>query len=162
NLAAPSPDILKKIEVTDGKDVEKNQPLAILASHDLRKIENDLAQIQLKEAEERRKKTLEHLTAQQKETDAKIRQLETHGAIDIKLQESKIGVLERQSSAAETLLVRMKAARSYPQQELDQQELTRAQAEQELNSARAVLAKLKEANAVNLEVAKAQRESAVA
>src|SRR5262249_53132956 len=159
SLAAPSPDILKKIEVKEGQDVAENQQLAILASHELREIESEMAKIQLKEAEERRKKTLEHLTAQQKETDAKIRQLETQGAIDIKLQESRVSVLERQSSAAETLLVRMKAARSYPQQELDQQELARAQAEQELNSARAVLAKLKEANAVNLEVARAERET---
>jgi HlyD family secretion protein len=162
NLAAPSPDILKKIEVKDGQDIAENQELAVLASHDLRQIETELAMMQLKEAEDRRKKTLEHLTAQQKETDAKVRQLETQGAIDIKLQESKISVLERQSSSAETLLVRMKAARSYPQQELDQQELMRAQAEQELNSARAILAKLKDANAVNLEVARAQRESSAA
>jgi len=162
NLAAPSPDVLKRIEVKDGQDVAENQQLAVLGSHDLREIEAEMAQMQFKEAENRRKKTLEHLTAQQKESDAKVRQLETQGAIDIKLQESKISVLERQSAAAETLLVRMKNARSYPQQELDQQELARAQAEQELQSARAVLAKLKDANAVNLEVAKAQRESSVA
>jgi HlyD family secretion protein len=162
NLAASSPDILKEIKVTEGQDVAADQDLAVLASNGLRLIENEMAKIQLSEAENRRKKTLEHLTAQQKESDAKIRQLETQGPIDIKLQESKISVLERQSAAAETLLVRMKAARSYPQQELDQQELARAQAEQELNSARAVLAKLKEANAVNLEVARSQRESSAA
>lgn len=160
NLAASSPDILKKIKVHDGQDVAENQELAILGSHDLRQIEKEMAETQFKEAEDRRKKTRDHLTAQQKESDARIRQLETQGAIDIRLQESKINALERQSAAAESLMVRMKAARSYPQQELDQQELARAQVEQELNAARAVLAKLKEANTVNLEVARAQRQSA--
>src|SRR5262245_45153611 len=49
NLAAPSPDILKKIDVKEGQDVAENQQLAILASHDLREIESDMARIQLKE-----------------------------------------------------------------------------------------------------------------
>ncbi|MCX7702064.1 MAG: HlyD family efflux transporter periplasmic adaptor subunit [Gemmataceae bacterium] len=161
-LAASSPDVLKKLLVREGQVVTPQQELAILASRDLREIEAEAARVQLEEARERLKRTLAHLEAQQQEAEVRLRQLERQSEVDIRLQESKVAILERQSLSAETLMVRMRAARSYSQQELDQQELVRTQAEQELNSARAVLAKLKEAAAINAELARAQRDAAAA
>jgi HlyD family secretion protein len=161
-LTASSPDILKKLLVREGQQVTAQQDLAILASRDLRELEVQAAQAQLDEARDRLERTLAHLRAQQREAEIKIRQIEKQSEIDIRLQESKIAVLERQSASAETLMVRMRAARSYAQQELDQQELVRTQAEQELNSARAVLAKLKESVAIQMELARAQRDSSAA
>jgi HlyD family secretion protein len=162
HLAASGPDLLKKLLVREGQKVKAEQELAILASRDLREIEADAARIQFEEAQNRLKRTLAHLQAQQREAEVRIRQVEKQSDIDIRLQESKIAVLERQSASAETLMVRMRAARSYSQQELDQQELVRAQAEQELNSARAVLARLKESAGIQLELAHAQREASAA
>jgi HlyD family secretion protein len=158
NLAAPGPDILQTILVRDGTAVEKNQELAILRSRKLRQIERDLADAQLKEAEDRREKSVAHLSASRKETDAQIRQLEKQGPLDVQIQEAKIQVLQRQSTSAADLVARMRRAGSYPQQEIDQQELLRVQAEQELAGAKAALTKIKEASAASVEAAQAKRD----
>jgi len=90
NLAAPGQDILQQLKVRDGEPVEKDQELAVLGSRKLRQIERDLADAQLKEAEDRRQKSIEHLTAARKESDAQIRQLEKQGPLDVQIQEAKI------------------------------------------------------------------------
>jgi len=159
NLAASGPDIVAKLLVRDGAEVTADQELAILASRDLRQIEVEAARTQLAEAEERKKQTLAYLRAQQKEADTRIRALEAQGPLDIDLQQAKITVLQRQFATAESLVTRMRRAGSYPQQEIDQQELVRVQAEQELAAARGGLQKIKDAQAANLEAAKAQREA---
>lgn len=161
NLAAPGPDIVQLLKIRDGDPVEKDQELAVLGSRKLRQIERDLADAQLKEAEDRRQKSIEHLTAARKESEAQIRQLEKQGPLDMQIQETKIQVLERQFKTAEELLMRMRRAGNYPQQEIDQQELLRVQAEQELAGARAVLAKIKDAGAASIQAAEAKREVTV-
>jgi HlyD family secretion protein len=158
NLAAPGPDVVEKFLVQDGATVNKDQELAVLGSQKLRQIEYDTAQIQLKEAEEKRSQSLTHLRAQLKESDARIKQLETQGPLDVQIQERKIRVLEQQHKTAQDLVARMKQAGGSPQQEIEQQDLLRVQAEQELAGARAALTKIKEADAATLDAAKAQRE----
>src|SRR5258706_8127675 len=122
---------------------EKGEERAVLRSPKRRKIGRDLADAQIKEAEDRRQKSVAHLAASRKETDAQIRQLEKQGPLDVQIQEAKIQVLQRQLASAADLVGRMRRAGSYPQQEIDQQELLRVQAEQELAGAKAVLAKIK-------------------
>src|SRR5262245_40510771 len=86
NLAAPGPDIVQQLKVRDGDSVEKDQELAVLRSRTLRQIERDLADAQLKEAEDRRQKSIAHLAAARKESDAQIRQLEKQGPLDLQIQ----------------------------------------------------------------------------
>lgn len=158
-LAAPGPDVVKKLHIAENAEVTPGKELAVLASYDIRKIEHDTAKTQVREAEERLKQTLAHLNAQLKETDARIRQLEVQGPLDVQMQEARIQLLDRQRTHAETLLARMRKAGSYAQQELDQQELFRLQAEQEASAARSALTKINEANSASLEAVRVQRRS---
>lgn len=158
NLAAPGPDILEKIVVRAGDTIVKDQQLAILASRKLRQIEQESAKVQLEEAEDRRQKSITSLKAQQREAEARIEQIKKQRPLDVQIQEAKIKVADRQFKAAEDLLGRMRRAGSYPQQEVDQQQLLRDQAEQEKNGAELALEKIKEASDTALRAAQAQLE----
>jgi HlyD family secretion protein len=158
NVAAAGPDILQKIVVDEGATVIKGQQLALLASRKLRDIELQAAKVQLEEAEERRLKSITSLKAQQREAEARIQQIKNQAPLDVKIQEAKIQVAQRQFDAAEELLSRMRRAGSYPQQEIDHQQLLRDQAEQELNGARLALEKIRDANGTALRTAEAQRD----
>jgi HlyD family secretion protein len=158
NLAAPGPDILAKIVVQAGDAIVKDQQLAILASRKVRQIEQESAKVQLEEAEDRRQKSITSLKAQQREVDARIDQIKKQMPLDVQIQEAKIQVARRQFGAAEDLLGRMRSAGSYPQQEVEHQQLLRDQAEQEYNGAKLALEKIKDANGTALRAAEAQRE----
>ena len=111
----------------------------------MREIEVGVAKAQLEEAEDRRQKSVNHLRAQQRnQTHASSRP--EQAPLDLQIQTSKIMVLERQMATAEGLLTRMRKAGSYTQQELDQQQLLRDQAEQELKRRGAALDKIREAD----------------
>jgi HlyD family secretion protein len=158
NVAAPGPDLLQKIKVQEGQLVNKDQELAVLGSARMRRIEQDLARAQLDEAEDRRQKSVKHLLAQQKESRAHIEMLQKQGPLDLQIQDAKIQVLRRQLATAADLVERMRKAGTYTKQELDQQQLLRDQAQQELNGAGAALDKIKDANAAALRDAEAQRD----
>ncbi len=156
NVAAPGPDVLEKIVVHEGEAVRKGQQLAILASRKLREIELEAAKVQLQEAEEKRQKSIASLKAQQREAEAKIEQIKKQSPLDVKIQEAKIRVAQRQLDQAEELLTRMRNAGSVPQQEVARQQLLRDQAEQELNGAKLGLQKLQDASAGAQRTAEAQ------
>ena len=154
NLAASGPDVLQKLLVHEGDVVEMNQELAILGSRTARQIELDLANAQRVEAKETREKALDHLKAQQKESRAHIDELKKQAPRDLEMQEAKIKVLERQAASAKDLVERMRKAGGYPEQEVNQQELARVQAEQELEGARSLLSKIRDANEAVTELPK--------
>ena len=158
NVAAPGPDILQKIVVDEGETVQKGQQLAILGSRKLRDIELQSAKVQLEEAEDRRLKSITSLKAQQREAEARIQQIKNQSPLDVKIQQAKIEVAQRQFATADELLSRMKRAGSYAAQEVDHQQLLRDQAEQELNGAKLALEKIKDANGTALRTAEAQRD----
>jgi HlyD family secretion protein len=163
NLAGPMGDRIGEIKVDEGQEVEEKQLLIELDSYFDRKLEVALLDQQIRDADQRLKEADEAAQAQTREFDERIRQLREITPLDIQAQEQKIKYLKEQVEKARSQRDRMIAVRPpLSAQERDQQQLLVLQAEEEFSAAEMLLEKAKKGLIVNLEIAKAQREAAIA
>lgn len=153
SLGVPFPDVVKTILVAEGKDVPKNAELAVLESHDIRKLEQTMAQEQLADALKKR-------TSINQKADAqlaldKLRVEQARESFDEQLQATQVAFLEQKLKFAQEDLGRLKNT-SVSQQEMDHQRLGVATAQTELATAQQKLTKIKATQKLNLETALAQ------
>jgi HlyD family secretion protein len=162
-IGAPVPDRLLKFMdgITEGAQVSKGQPLAELASRAERQLEYDLVTLQIREAADK-KKQVEIEGNQKIELDElRKKQLIVMGPLEVKLQEAKIGFLERQVETAKKNRDRLQELPgTVSQQERDQQELALSQAKAELAAGKDTREQLVQGGKLKQEIAQAQIEAA--
>jgi HlyD family secretion protein len=166
DIAGLAGDRLASILVEEGDSVSKNQVLARLESHSMRKLELDAAESQLEDARAR-------LRAEQKLGAARIRAAELAvekaqtAAQDIEAQEAKVQLARVNLQLAQTDQTRLENLRQQSRelvsdQELDRQKTLVEQARAELIAGAALLKKLDRTHELLVEAAEADREAAVA
>jgi HlyD family secretion protein len=163
-IGIPGADRLEAVHVKEGDEVEKGQELARLQSHSDRLAERELAASQLEEARQRLAATTASAEAQVQEARLQVRQANEVGPLDIKAQESRVGLLREQAESATRTLERLKSLGpgSVPRQEMEKHELAVRQATVELDSARTLLEKSRAALELNRLAAEAQLKTALA
>ncbi|MBM4067925.1 MAG: HlyD family efflux transporter periplasmic adaptor subunit [Planctomycetes bacterium] len=153
NLGVPFPDVVKTILVAEGADVKKNAELALLESHDIRKLESSMAREQLADAQKKRASINQKADAQL--ALDKLRIAQARESFDEQLQATQVAYLKQKLEFVQEDLARLRNS-SVSQQELDHQRLGVATAQTELASAQQKLAKIKATQKLNLETAQAQ------
>jgi HlyD family secretion protein len=163
-LGVAGPDRLAMILVEEGDWVSQGQAVAYLESEADRQTEKDLAYSQLQEAKERLAAVTLAMNKQIAEAQLQLQQVQEVEPRDIQSQEAKVSVLTEQLTNATRNLKRLRSLQtsSVPQQELERHELLVAQAQGELNAARALLKKTTSGHDLHVLAAKAQLETLAA
>lgn len=164
-------DRLETLEVQLGDHVKKQELLATLESHALRKAELEVARSQLEEAQKRKTSEERYADAMLAEAELAEKQAALY-KLDRNAQQDKIDGLQAASDSAHTDLTRLALVRGLPgdsigaeivsDQQLKHQELACTKADKELAAARAELEKLNASIRLSDEEARAKRKTAEA
>ena len=158
-IGAPNNDRLGRLLVQENQVVEAGEILGYLESHEERLAEKQYAESQLRDAEAQRDAEAAYWRANITEAELHVQQFQALPPLDIQAQEATVRQLEADLASAETDLKRIDGLRQkgiITQQNFDNQQLLVRRAYEQLNNARAVLAKLKVAYDMNLRLARAQ------
>jgi HlyD family secretion protein len=158
-VGVPTPDRIRDIpnNVYEGATVKKDEVLTILDSEALRKLELDLAKLQLKQAEKR-------LDAIEKNGKAQIRVQELRGdqikelePLEREALESKIKFLKAEVENAKKNTERYaNAGDTISKQDIEKQDLALQQVQAELEATQSQLRQLRKSNDLKRDMAKAQ------
>ena len=160
-LGVPIPDRIRRLLVTEGQHVKKDDPLAILDSEVMRKLEQKLAVIQREQAQKRLKAIAENGNAQIRVEEIRREQIEKVEPLEIEALESKLAFLEIQKRNARRDYDRYVAAGdTIADQDKEKQKLAWQQVQAESIATQSQLKKLRTSRAMNLKVADAQLEAA--
>jgi HlyD family secretion protein len=155
---------VESLTVEENAEVHKNDPLAYLDSRPLRLLELEAVRSQREEAELRR-------GAEEKAAEARIlaakAALNQAGAyeLDVKVQESKIGILQKnleQARIAKRRLGELLSTDVVSAQDREEQDLAVAKAEAEVKSAQVLLEKGRRAGQLGVSAAQADLDAAIA
>jgi HlyD family secretion protein len=161
SLGVPTPDRLRRLRVHEGDSVKKNQPLAILDSEVMRKLEKKLAVDQRKQAKTRLDAIHANGKAQIHVEEIRRDQIEKVEPLEIETLESKIAFLETQTRNARKDYDRYVAAGdTIADQDKEKQKLAWQQAKTELLATQSQLKKLRASSALDLKVAEARLQAA--
>ena len=146
--------------VHEGDWVEAGDELVIMESQEFRKKEQELAKTQVKEAEERLAAVDANGVVQVREFDFKLVRTKEGLKDDVELLEQKVTLLDKQEKVARKSWESMDklAAGSISDQDVKRQELAAESAKVELENARIMLKKAKEALRSSPEESQIQRE----
>jgi HlyD family secretion protein len=163
SVVGPPGDRIEKFYVKAGQVVASGKELVQLASHDDRREEVALIDIQIKEAERQRAAITATRTAKLAELDEQVKALDVTKGAETKAQELKISFLREQYTAAQSRQDRIKGLDTTKveigAQEREQVDLAATQAKTELEAAEGTLAAAKRKSELQLQAAKAQRAS---
>ena len=166
SVVGPPGDRIEKFYVKAGQVVVAGKELVQLASHDDRREEVALIDIQLQEAQRQKQAIAVARTAKLAELDEQVKALDATKGAETKAQELKISFLRQQYTAASRQKERFDGLDTTKveigAQEREQVDLAAAQAKTELDSAQGALAATKKKGELQLQAAKAQRASAEA
>ena len=157
-------DRLASLSVEENSEVHKGDPLATLESEPLRKLEWEAVRSQREEAEFRRGAEEKAAEAKIATAKAALNQASAY-QLDLKVQESKIGILEKNLEAAQIAKRRLSAITStdvVSPQDREEQDLLVAKAEAELKSAKVLLEKSRNAGELGVAAARADLDAAIA
>jgi HlyD family secretion protein len=165
-VVGPPGDRIEKVFVKAGQAVKAGQELVRLASHDDRREEVALIEIQVREAQRQRQAILAARAAKLAEIDEQVKGLGVTKGAETKAQELKISYLRQQYAAAHSRQERIKGLDTSKveigAQEREQVDLAAAQAKTELEAAEGTLEAAKKKNDLQLQAARASRASAEA
>jgi len=160
SLGAPAPDRIRRLLVKEGEKVEKDQPLAILASEKMREIELELAHIQRKQAALRLQAVTANGQAQIRAAKCRREQTEKLEPLEIKALKNKIAFLKAQEENAKKDFERYIAAGdAIAKQNMEKQELALRQAQTERLATQSQLEKLRMSSTLDRQAADAQLEA---
>ncbi|HTU16640.1 MAG TPA: efflux RND transporter periplasmic adaptor subunit [Gemmataceae bacterium] len=161
SLGVPTPDRIRRILVKEGQDVKKDQPLAVLDSEVMRKLEKHQAEIQLHVAKKRRQAVEANGKAKIHVEEVRRDQIKQLEPIELRTLRSKIALLKAQQANAEVNYKRYLAAGdTVADQDKEKQELVLRQVQAELTAEENHKEKLHESTALDLKVADAQLDAA--
>ncbi|MBX9678984.1 MAG: efflux RND transporter periplasmic adaptor subunit [Gemmataceae bacterium] len=164
NLGVGMPDVVQQIapSIQEGATVKKGTPLIYFASKGDRQLEVDLLTLQIAEAGEKLAE-LKKIGEQRVELEQlKKKQLQQQSPAEVELQKSKVAVLTQQMESLRKTRERLTSLGQFSvsKQELEQQNLTVAQAESELRAAEEALQQMQKGNLLKQELAEGQIEAA--
>ncbi|MGE3805943.1 MAG: efflux RND transporter periplasmic adaptor subunit [Gemmataceae bacterium] len=164
DIGATPGERLQKLLVMQGEDVKEGQALATLTSLPDREADRNVAAARLADAEKQLAATLVSAQSTVREAEVRLRQVEEVGPLEIKAQEAKVRLISAQLATAEKEMERIEGLKldSIPQQQIDRQKLAVRQAREELTANQALLEKLKMAQPLQVDAAKAGLASAEA
>lgn len=163
SLGVPTPDRLRKLLVHAGKKVKRNEPLAILDSEVMRKLEKKMAIVQRNQAKDRLEAITANGEAQIHVAEIRSEEIEKVEPLEIKALQSKIAFLETQKRNAHRDYDRYVAAGdTIADQDKEKQRLLWQQAEMELIASQSQLKKLRASSALKLKEANRQVQAAQA
>jgi len=157
-------DRLESLAVEENAAVKKDAPLAYLDSRALRKLELEAAESQRADAELRRGAEEKAAEARIAAARAALNQARAYD-LDLKVQESKIAVLQKNLEFARLTERRLKKLSStdvVSPQEREEQELAVAKAQAELKAAQTLYEKGKTSGQLGVAAAEADLEAAIA
>lgn len=163
NVGTPQGDRLVRLTVAPGQSVEAHQVLAYLDSYDERLADKERIGRQLAEAQAQLTAETAYGNALVAESQARLRQLETSSRLEIEAQDAHVHALDAELATSQRELLRVTrllAAGARAQQDLDRQELVVQRNQLDLQAARVVLEKLRQAHDLDVRVARAQVEAA--
>lgn len=135
----PPGDRIDELKVKQGDPVKADAVLAVLESRKDRELECTLAELQLKEAQTQSAAIQVAGEKKMAAIDAEVKQLKDARELDLRAQDTKIGVQAAQAKSAENQWDRVKGLKSgVSAQELERSELLVRQAEGELAAARTI------------------------
>lgn len=158
-------DRVGRLEVEEGAQVKKGDPLGYLESNSERQAEEKASAAQLAEAKERLEAETAYSKTQIEEAQIAVRQAEQLDPLDIEAQEARVRLLEAELATATTDLERLRSLTTpgaVPPQRLDQQQQLVTRFQQELIAAQATLKKAQAGRKLNLAKAQAQLQGAEA
>jgi HlyD family secretion protein len=164
DVSAVPGDRLESLSVEENAAVKKDAPLAYLDSRALRKLEWEAVQSQRAEAELRRGAEEKAAEARIAAARAALNQARAY-ELDLKVQESKIGVLQKNLDLARLGQRRLKELKStdvVSPQEREEQDLAAAKAQAELKAAQTLYDKGKQSGQLGVAAAEADLEAAIA
>lgn len=163
DISAPPGDRLQDLRVEENSEVRKNDVLATLESHALRKLEVDSLRAQIRSAEGQQAAEKQLSEARVQAARAALSQAEAY-ELDVKVQESRLAVLKRNLELARNVQRRLYAVQSgvVSIQDREQQDLAVQKAEAELKAAEVLLEKARRTGPLSVQSAKADLEAAVA
>src|SRR5262245_24323025 len=165
NVSAPEGDRLAQLLVIEGQQVQVGDILATLDSHAERVAERQHIASRLAESSARLVAETTYGKAIVAESSLRIQQLERLPPLDIQIQEAKVHSLEAEVTTAQKDMERLHhldAKNAVAQQEVDRQKLVLSRNQLELQGARSALQKLHDANALDVQLARAQLHTAQA
>jgi len=163
DIGASGNDRLSRLLVQVGQTVAAGEGLAYLESYAERLAEKSYAESQLRDAGARLTAETAYGKASIAEAKIRLKQLKELPLLDIQAQEAKVRQLETDLAGTEKDLERFEGLRprgTISQQEFDRHSILVRRTHEQLNSAKAVLAKLKAAYDINLLMARAQVRTA--
>jgi HlyD family secretion protein len=165
NVGAPDGDRLTQVLVLEGQQVQAGDILARLDSHAERVAEQQHITSRLAESSARLTAETAYGNALLAESALRIRQLQHLPLLEIQIQEAKVRTLEEEVATSHRDVERLRtltAKKVAAQQELDRQMLVLRRHELELQGAQSALKKVRNAQALDLELARAQWHTAQA
>ncbi len=156
------PDRLARLHCEEGREVKRGDVLVELASQVDRKLDLNLLDQQIKEAQARLRVIEESGALQDALNKLQIQELEEQGPLEISMQKLKVDFLKKQATQAREGLARIASLPSVSKQEKDQQELAALQSQTEFSAAQEQLAKLTLAQASTLKIAQTKIDLAAA
>jgi HlyD family secretion protein len=163
SLGVPAPDRILKIQVKEGQRVKSGEQLVELESEALRRLEEQSAEIQSREAEKRRNAILASGKAQVRVEEVRLQQAKQLSPLEIEGQASKIEFLRLQAANAKKDYDRLeKTGDSIAMQDKEKQKLLWRQAQEELTAAEKQYQRLLVEQPLDLQMADARREAAQA
>lgn len=161
SLGVPSPDRIREIKVKEGDAVQKGDPLAILDSEVMRKLDKELAVIQLAQGRKRRQATQENGEAQIRVQELRRDRIEQLEPIETRTLQSKIDLLKAQERNAQLNYERYVAAGdTVADQDKEKQKLARQQIQAELIATQNQIDKLRKSSELDRDLATAQLRAA--
>ncbi len=164
-LEGPTGERVGQLLVQEGQTVTQGQPLVYLESYQERQVEKDLAASELAEARASLAAETDLGKAQIQEARSQLGQVRDPKTAEIAAQESTLAGLAAELASAERDLGRFQQLRrqgAVSQKDLDDKALAVRSKQEQLNSAKATLAKLNQEQRTDLQNASDQLQSAQA
>jgi HlyD family secretion protein len=159
NVGAPDGDRLAQLLVWEGQQVQVGDILAILGSHTERLAEQQHITSRLAESRARLEAETAYGNALLAESALRLRQLQQLPPLEIQIQEAKVRTLEEEVATAQKDVDRLRtltAKQMASRQELDRHMLVLRRHEWERQGAQSALTKLRDAQVLDLQLARAQ------
>src|SRR4029453_4411581 len=159
NVGAPDGDRLAQLLVLEGQQVQVGDILAILGSHTERLAEQQHITSRLAESRARLEAETAYGNALLAESALRLHQLEQLPPLEIQIQEAKVRTLEEEVATAQKDVDRLRtltAKQMASRQELDRHMLVLRRHEWERQGAQSALTKLRDAQVLDLQLARAQ------
>jgi HlyD family secretion protein len=159
NVGAPDGDRLAQLLVWEGQQVQVGDILAILGSHTERLAEQQHITSRLAESRARLEAETAYGNALLAESALRLHQLQQLPPLEIQIQEAKVRTLEEEVATAQKDVDRLRtltAKQMASRQELDRHMLVLRRHEWERQGAQSALTKLRDAQVLDLQLARAQ------